>query len=278
MPDPDRKTNAEQGEQYSYHGNHTAPRHFQRRQAKAQAEFLMPHLGTGMTLLDCGCGPGAITVGLAKLVAPGQVIGIDIDDAQIAQARALAQSQNTSNVGFEAGDVYNLRFADNTFDAVFSHGVLHHLADPVTALREMYRVLKPGGVLGVRDPDMSGKLLYPDDPLLLRFEELWRKLIAMNGGNPQLGRTLKALLRETAFVDIRVSANYESYGSSEAVGYWSDLLITAMGEERYRKALSALGIASGTLDDMQRAWKAWARDPDAFFADAWCEAVGWKPL
>ena len=58
------------------------------RSASTQAAFLRPHLRPGMTLLDCGCGPGSITVGLAELVAPGAVTGVDTDAAQVERASA----------------------------------------------------------------------------------------------------------------------------------------------------------------------------------------------
>ena len=53
------------------------------REVTQAAGFLMPHLESGMTLLDCGCGPGTITVGLAEAVAPGQVVGIDLEPGMI---------------------------------------------------------------------------------------------------------------------------------------------------------------------------------------------------
>src|ERR1700704_476217 len=61
----------------------------QRRAAEA-ADFILPHLRPGMRVLDCGCGPGSITVDLATAVAPGEVIGIDIEQSQLDTARALA--------------------------------------------------------------------------------------------------------------------------------------------------------------------------------------------
>ncbi|MBI4340440.1 MAG: methyltransferase domain-containing protein, partial [Chloroflexi bacterium] len=57
---------------------------FQLRRASSRAAYLLPHLRAGFSLLDCGCGPGTVTIGLAEAVAPGQVVGIDLD------ARSLA--------------------------------------------------------------------------------------------------------------------------------------------------------------------------------------------
>src|SRR5512142_1845750 len=101
------------------------------RQAESHAAFFTPYLSPGMRLLDCGCGPGSITCGLAGIVAPGGVVGIDL------YAKALDAAQSVSNVRFQAASVYELPFPDGSFDAVFSHAVLEHLAEPLKALAEM---------------------------------------------------------------------------------------------------------------------------------------------
>jgi ubiquinone/menaquinone biosynthesis C-methylase UbiE len=77
-----------------------------------------------MALLDCGCGVGSITLGLAAAVAPGEVVGVDLQPAQLERARALAAERGATNVRFEAADVYALPFSDASFDAVFAHTLL----------------------------------------------------------------------------------------------------------------------------------------------------------
>jgi ubiquinone/menaquinone biosynthesis C-methylase UbiE len=61
-----------------------------------------------MQVLDCGCGPGSLTIDLAEHVAPGNVIGIDVEAVSLNRARDLAQSRGISNVRFEQADVYAL--------------------------------------------------------------------------------------------------------------------------------------------------------------------------
>ena len=74
------------------------------------------------------------------------------------------------------GDVHALDFPDHTFDVVHAHQVLQHVADPVTALREMRRVTKPGGVIAVRDSDYAAFTWFPELPALDEWLALYQKV------------------------------------------------------------------------------------------------------
>src|SRR5262249_36520293 len=130
------------------------------RTAGAHAAFALPFLWRGMRLLDCGCGPGAITRGLAARIAPGEVIGVDLAEEQI----ALAETENTPGARFQTASVYQLPFRDDTFDGAFSHALFEHLANPAKALLEIRRVVRPGGWIGLKSPDFGGFLLSPRSP------------------------------------------------------------------------------------------------------------------
>ena len=123
-------------EQYVQRGNPGIEAVFAARTASREAAFFLPYLRSGMQVLDVGCGPGSITLGLAEAVAPGSVVGIDFQPAQIKQARASAAERAVANVRFEVADAYQLPFPGHSFDAAFAHGVLMHLREPVRALVE----------------------------------------------------------------------------------------------------------------------------------------------
>jgi ubiquinone/menaquinone biosynthesis C-methylase UbiE len=82
---------SQQSESYSFRGNSVVIEALLHTRTAANcAAFLSPYLRPGMRLLDCGCGPGSITIGLAETVAPGGVIGIDVDGGSIEVARKHA--------------------------------------------------------------------------------------------------------------------------------------------------------------------------------------------
>ncbi len=115
------------------------------RTASKDAAFLLPHLRPGMTLLDCGCGHGTTTTDLAEVVAPGRVVGIDLDEERIVAARKHAAERGVNNVDFQTANVYQLPFPDDFFDVAFENQILMYLKEPIKAVQEIRRVLKQGG-------------------------------------------------------------------------------------------------------------------------------------
>jgi len=108
------------------------------------ATGFLDSIAPGSTLLDAGCGSGRYTMALARLT-PARVIGLDLGATSLERARRIASDARIANVEFRAGNVLELPFADASIDCVFSNGVLHHTGDTIRGLREMHRVLKPGG-------------------------------------------------------------------------------------------------------------------------------------
>ena len=126
------------------HGHHESVlRSHTWRTVENSAAYLLPYLQSGLDVLDVGCGPGTITLDLARRIGPGTVVGIDRSSDVLEEARRAGA--RVSNVRFESGDVYDLAYPDDSFDVVHAHQLLQHLSDPVGALREMLRVCKPGG-------------------------------------------------------------------------------------------------------------------------------------
>src|SRR5512139_144908 len=182
---------------------------FRFRSAERFARHLLPHLRPGMRVLDCGCGPGTITVGLASRVAPGEVLGIDRDAKQFAAAITAAQQAGVPNVRFEAADILNLSCPDASVDVVHYSCVLTHLPTPLDALKEAWRVLKPGGIVSVREPVFASTIWCPENPLVVEACQLIIRAIRHAGGDANRGKHLGVLLHEAGYGDLHLSAAYD---------------------------------------------------------------------
>jgi SAM-dependent methyltransferase len=246
------------------------------RTAAREAAFLLPHLRPGMRLLDVGCGPGTITLGLAAAVAPGSSVGLDLEPGVLERGRREADARGVRNLRFEVGQAYALPFPDGSFDAVFAHTLLEHVDDPPRALREARRVLVPGGVLGVRDCDWGSGVFAPADPLVAHAMELYARVWRHNGGHPHLGRELRALLLATGFTRVVSSASFRwdgSWGDSRSFGR---LLADRLALPNFADPTLRFGWSDpDSLHNTIAACRAWSERPDAFAAMVMVEAVGW---
>jgi ubiquinone/menaquinone biosynthesis C-methylase UbiE len=104
-------------------------------------------------LLDLGTGPGYLPIELVKRSPDVRIIGVDLSRTLVRMARANAlRTGCAARVHFEVGNAGNLRFRSESFDGVISTGMLHVLRDPVSALSECWRVLKPDQEAWIYDP------------------------------------------------------------------------------------------------------------------------------
>ena len=232
-----------------------------RRRLDPNGAFFLPHLNPGTSVLDCGCGPGTITRDIASLVSPGKVTGVDFSADQVALATREAKVQGIANAEFRQGSVYELPFADNSFDAVFSHALLEHLKEPVRAAIELKRVLKPGGMLGVCTPDWGGFLLAPPSEKLLLAFEAYKQLQNRNGGDVYCGHKLGLYVEQAGFENIAMRSRYENYEPLSVIGDF-------------------LAINHDEIGDAKNAatWREWGRSPKGMFSQAWVSCTGRKAV
>jgi len=276
----DRDSHSDRQEAYVHGYGSAAHQMMERRIASTSAGFLFPYLRPGMRLLDCGCGPGSVTIGLAEVVAPGEVVGIDTSQVQIDRARALAHERGLSNVRFEVGDVYQLGFPDASFDIVFTQALLMHLGDRLAALREMERVLKPGGIAGLSDNDHGVMCWEPQAPLLKDAHALWVRVVQHHGGDPYYARHQRRLLLDAGFVR---TEGHITAGSGGAFGTLEDTrLLAAVLREQFREPSFVEVVVNqgwadaAILETMIEELHAWGERPDAFVATPAIATVGWK--
>ena len=248
------------------HGHHDSVLRSHRwRTAENSAAYLLPSLRPGMTLLDVGCGPGTITVDLARHVAPGRVVGLDREEGVLGEARALAAG--IENVEFVAGDVYALDFPDASFDVVHAHQVLQHLTDPVAALAELRRVCRPGGLVAARDADYAAMTWYPADPALDRWLDLYEAVARTNEAEPDAARRLLAWAHAAGFDDVTATAAAWCWATPDEREWWGTLWEERATSSAFAEQAVAYGLTTrAELEEIAAGFRRWAASDDAWWA------------
>jgi len=248
------------------HGHHeSVTRAHAARTVQNSAAYLVPSLEPGQRILDVGCGPGSITIDLARRVGDGEVVGIDASAEVIAQARALADASGVRNVRFEVGDAYALEADDGAFDVVHAHQVLQHLGDPVAALAEWRRVSR--GIVAARDVVYSATTIHPASEGLREWRRIIVALQAANGGEADAGSHLKAWARAAGFTAIETDVETWCFESDAARAWWGHQWAERAIASSFATGTDEHGLA--THEDrvaIADAWTAWAADPDGWMA------------
>ena len=170
------------------------------RSASERAGFVLAELDPATVVLDVGCGPGSISLGLADVVAPtGRVVGIDAQASQVQAAAEDARRSGAGNAQFVVASAYALPVREHSVDVYFSHALFEHLSRPWDALGQARRVLRDGGLLAVAASDWSRAEFdpYTDDVAVAMsgHYELRRRA----GGDPFAGGRLVAQAAEAGF-------------------------------------------------------------------------------
>jgi ubiquinone/menaquinone biosynthesis C-methylase UbiE len=214
--------------------------------------LLKAGLKSGMRVADFGCGVGAMTRNLAGLVGlDGHATGIDLHPPQLAEASALCAGSGLSNVSFWKADACNTGLPDNWFDLVYCRFLLIHVPDPVACLREMKRVLKPGGIIFVEDGDLRSGGSAPSSALDY-FGALFERLGPRKGVDYRLGRDLYQLVNRAGFEEIEADIYQPAYSRGRERNFlkWS---IEEAGAGFIGAGLLTSSELDYTLDQMQRA-------------------------
>ncbi len=246
--------------------------------AEASAAYLLPHLRPGLRILDFGCGPGTISVGLAKAVAPGEFHGVDMEESQIELARSVAKVGGHDNATFHVGDVTGLDFEDGFFDVAHCHNVLMHVPDTAAVLAEVKRVLKPGGIIACREMISGSSFTHPDFGVIRRAWDMFEDLVAADDGHPQMGKDLKGHILDAGFTNVKMSASFDIYSTPEDVAFIYRLAHMWFLSPEITEAAIKYGAATEELcDAIGAAYDRWKDHPGALCGLAFGEAVAGKP-
>lgn len=214
----------------------------------------------GERVLDVGSGPGLLAREMARQVGgQGAVKGIDVSENMVAMARA--RCAKLPWVEFTTGDATALPYADNEFDAAVSTQVYEYVSDVPTALRELHRVLRPGGRALIVDTDWESLVWHTRDETRAK-----RVLNAFNEhcAHPDLPRKLMPLLRQLGFqthpptVFVLLNARYHedtySFGIIDFIASFvpGHQEVTAEQAQAWAEELRALGAADKYFFSLNR--------------------------
>jgi SAM-dependent methyltransferase len=227
-------------------------------------------LKPGMRVADLGCGVGMVTALLAYLVGPlGHVTGIDFSGAQLAQARERLRGSGTPIWLVEASAT-DTGLPRESFDLVYCRFLLIHLAEPERALREMYALLRPNGILVCEDGDLTSAGSEPPSALGA-FADLWGRLGPVRGVDYTLGRRLFHMVQDAGFPAPEITFNQPVLARGEnkrllelsvaeaGPGFIAAGLITAEELERTLAEMRRLNADETVLAVMPRMSQVWAR-------------------
>ena len=157
-------------------------------------------LETGLRAADVGCGVGKMTLYIANTSGPvGEVVGVDVSAEQIEQARKLFEGVPEERAHFVVASAYETGLESDSFDMVYSRFLLMHVARPQDVLKEMKRILKPGGILAIEDGDFALPFCHPPSASYDRCFELYRLAGEWEGADFRIGSKLPNLIVDAGF-------------------------------------------------------------------------------
>ncbi|HEX2911153.1 MAG TPA: methyltransferase domain-containing protein [Chloroflexia bacterium] len=179
-------------------------------------------LEDGMAILEAGSGPGFVTELLLNAFPKSTVTALENDPTLVERAKNYLTIHGYEYYEIVERSVTDTGLAENSFDFAYARFLYQHLPDPVAATQELFRVLKPGGVLVVHDRDSGLKALRaPENPLI---EQIYMQAAEQQtawGGSPKVGRKLWQILSEVGFVelDLELLAIHSDANDVESVSW-----------------------------------------------------------
>jgi len=234
-----------------------------------QAVWKEAGLNPGMEVLDLACGPGFTACELAKTVgADGCVLGVDLNEELIATAQQAKESEGIENVSFQLGNLYDLDLPENSFDFVYARFVFQHLEKPELVLSNVWKLLKPGGVLCILDIDDNWTSFAPESEAFVKFIRQSGAGQKRKGGNRLIGSQLYGLLSEAGYENVSTRITPIT---SEEIGLRYFLGVAVMFRVEFLSKLQKL-FALPYLRKIKKA----ASDPNAWGALGIFAATGNK--
>lgn len=206
------------------------------KQARFVAPLVLPGFVAepGERVLDLATGVGAMAGQLLERFPGIQLFGVDLRASQLASAK-----RNHPQVHYVQADGAALPFPDDTFDRVHCSWLLEHVSQPVPILREVRRVLRPGGTCQFVEVDNATFGTTPTLPLVMELMDRLNEAQRAAGGDPFIGRKLEALFREAGFTTLRTDAPAASGADARTPAFFHAFL------EEFAEILESVDEALG---------------------------------
>jgi ubiquinone/menaquinone biosynthesis C-methylase UbiE len=253
----------------------------ERERLHRQARFLEPAVHDRLPfrrrrrLIEVGAGVGAQTEILLRHFPDLNVTGVEINDAQIVEARRFLATVPwaTGRYDIVKGDVMRLDFEPESFDCAFLCWILEHVSDPARVLGEVRRVLSPGAPIVCSEVLNATFFLDPYSPNTMRYWLAYNDHQLSLGGDPFVGAKLGNLLQSVGFRDVQTDVrsfhldNRAPGERAEFLSFWTELLLSGAPS-----LIAAEKISQETVNGMTEELARVGRDPNSVFFYAFIQA------
>jgi len=248
------------------------------RSIEVNAAFLVPYLQDNISLLDCGCGLGSITLGFAGLLKNSKIVGVDTEQSLLDMGITEAKHRGITNAHFQLGNILKLPFPDNYFDIVFEHSLLLHLSEyKDIGIKEMLRVLKPGGIIAVREIDFDTLIFFPYNEILKKALDFRLKMFLDNGVDYHMGRKLRYLFNKAKVEYTYFTASSVIVDNDKSLSFAGNYFASELRDLIFIEQMIKDGkISSTEIAIYQNEWRKFPETQGAFMQYTWSEAVGYK--
>jgi SAM-dependent methyltransferase len=235
----------------------------QARVWEPEAEALLDQIGvaSGWSCIDLGCGAMGILGPLSRRVGEaGRVIGVELDPTQLAAARAFVRQAGLTNVEVVERDAYATGLPGAACDLVHVRFLFAPAGRDAQLLAEMRRLVRPGGVLAIQEPDGVAWTSSPWHPAWTRLTSVIRAAFARSGGDFDAGRRTYGMLRQAGLHDVQVRAAVLALPHGHRYGRLPIQLAASLRERIIEDGLIGVGELEDVIADCERV----AADPDTY--------------
>jgi SAM-dependent methyltransferase len=225
----------------------------------------------GWRVVEIGCGPqGCLGLLAERVGATGRVVGIERSAEQVQRAQQFVADSHFTNVDVLHADARRTGLLEQSFDLATARLVLVNVPEPELLVREMVRLVRPGGVVALHEPDSTTQRCDPPLPAQTRLLQILNTYAELNGIDRTIGPRVPRLLREAGVVDVRVNALVHEY----PLGHGRRMLLLEFVENARSRILDQKLIGEVELNELTAALKRYLEDPETLvlssvFVQAW---------